>query len=370
MIHCLRFLLTLIGCLGYGIAVAEEREPSEFRTFSSKEGKAIEARILSVSDDLLTIRLEGKDETIFETPVTKLELGDQQFVREWLTGESPTTIGGRVKIFGILPGEKPIGVDELAEISDVQSVHAMKVGWMVRRANGEVLSFENAFPKHSNIERIELNTVWSAMANQQGKALGIKGGLHHEDLLSGVVQHAAGSGHYISRLADGTIKVWGRGYNAQKPRDPPGEISQAVDVATLQSVAAVVEASGKVHAWSPSKGEFNTAEIGDGATQIDGSIFHFLVLTRSGEVYEWAGDNPNKAQIPAVLKDEGPFQQVRCNGSTRAAQRLDGTWIAWGMNGAGIVDHINQLGPVLDLDFFSEPGKKDHGYVIWIEPQS
>ena len=49
-----------------------------------------------------------------------------------------------------------------------------------------------------------------------------------------------------------------------------------------------------------------------------------------------------------------------------AAQREDGTWIAWGNNGAGIVDHINSLGPVPDLAFFSEPGK-DHGYVVWIE---
>jgi hypothetical protein len=53
---------------------------------------------------------------------------------------------------------------------------------------------------------------------------------------------------------------------------------------------------------------------------------------------------------------------------TRTAQRVDGTWIAWGKSGAGVVDHINNLGPVPDLKIFTEPGSDDFGYVVWIEP--
>jgi hypothetical protein len=69
-----------------------------------------------------------------------------------------------------------------------------------------------------------------------------------------------------------------------------------------------------------------------------------------------------------VLADEGPFIKVSCGGLTRTAQRVDGTWIAWGKSGAGVVDHINNLGPVPDLKIFTEPGSDDFGYVVWIEP--
>ena len=209
-----------------------------------------------------------------------------------------------------------------------------------------------------------------ALTNHDGKALMATGGLHHEAELSEVVESRAGGGNHLARLADGSVKVWGRGYDPRGLQDPPVAFRNVVGIAATQGESAVVDAEGRVHVWNPKAKEVSAEVLGDGVQAIDSGIFQFVVLTRSGEVYEWTGVNIDRARVPQPLRDEeGPFRAIRCNGMTRAAQRQDGSWIAWGGNGAGIVDHINQLGPVEDLDFFTEPGKSEHGYVIWIEPE-
>ena len=128
-----------------------------------------------------------------------------------------------------------------------------------------------------------------------------------------------------------------------------------------------LDKDGRVYSWIAGKSKVFEAILGDGAITMEGSIFDYLALTKSGEVYSWNNVDVNKARIPLVLEGEGPFQKVRCNGVTRAAQKEDGSWIAWGRNSSGIVDHINSLGPVADMGFFSQPGKQKSGYVIWRE---
>lgn len=364
------FPMMVLTCLVAWPIFGQMGEPSDFRVFSDKQGKSIEARILAVSEDRRTIRMRGRDDSTFETAINGLSLDDQQFVRDWLIPDEPGLIRGKVRVFGVLPEGAPIDTSALAATSEVRSVHAAKGGWLVHLENGEVKSFQDKFPKLKNIRYLGVNTVWIAAADLEGKALRRTGDIYHKGLLDGVIEVDAGSGHHIGMRSDGTVKVWGGGYGSGELRDPPVVVADAVAVATTQGEAAVVDSQGLVHVWSPKKGEARSREIGDGVEAIDGGIFHFVVLTRSGEVYEWAGADPGGAQVPSLLVDKGPFRKIRTNGATRAAQREDGTWIAWGMNGAGIVDHINQLGATEDLDFFSEPGKKKHGYVIWVEPET
>ena len=347
---------------------AADREPSEFREFTDKRNQRIEARILSISEDYRQMELERRDGAVFNMPITILSIDDQLFLRDWLEkGKEPPP--SKLGIFGNLRRDAPIDVSAAEGIEDIASVHALNSGWLLRRSNGDLVSFAGtAFAATSGIRHLSANTKWIAMTRTDGTVWGDRGQLSPEDL-GPSVQAVAGSGHFAALLEDGTVKVWGSGYqNAGALADPPATLPAIVALASTQGGVAAVDAEGAVHCWNPGKPDLHSARPGDGIVEIEGSIFHFLARTKSGEIFEWNSIDPARAKIPnAAAEEEGPFVRVRCNGATRAAQREDGSWIAWGVNGAGIVDHINSLGPVRDLAFFSEPGKMEHGYVIWIE---
>ncbi|MDF1861112.1 MAG: hypothetical protein P1U87_12920 [Verrucomicrobiales bacterium] len=356
--------LTILVCASSAV-LAEEREPSRFRVFTDKKEKQIAARILSISEDRTTMEMERQDGALFHMPITILSLGDQQFIRDWLNPPPPS--GGRVQVFGKLPKDQPIDVSALKGIDDVETVHAMKFGWLVRRSSGEVIAFGDRYEGLGGVKQIAANTVWLAMTNRDGT---VSNGLrkHFPDILTNAVQCVAGGGHHAALLEGGEVKVWGNGYKYSEPTSLTKTLPPIVRLASSQGAICAVDADGVVHGWNVKATEFFEAPIGDGVVEIQGSIFTFLARTKSGEVYEWSSANPEKAKVPAVIADKGPFLQVRCNGATRAVQKEDRSWIAWGRNSSGIVDHINNLGPVRDLAFFSEPGSQENGYVIWIEP--
>ncbi|NNE91531.1 MAG: hypothetical protein HKN23_07780 [Verrucomicrobiales bacterium] len=56
----------------------------EFRTFTPKEGNPLEAKLLSVSRDYREMEIMTPDGKKFRTPIVKLILDDQQYVKDWL----------------------------------------------------------------------------------------------------------------------------------------------------------------------------------------------------------------------------------------------------------------------------------------------
>ena len=381
------FLVCFCGrALASDADTAAHRTASEYRQFTDKRGQQVEARIVSISDDLRLLNMEGRSGQIFELPITALSLDDQQFLRQWLH-PSPSA-GGAVKIFGNLTGGNPIHVDALEGVADLVSIHAHKHGWLALRESGDVMSFGDRYAELelTEVAHLSVNTDWIYITYRDGSVDWITGRRHSQEQLSGVIQGAGGNGHSAALLRDGSVKVWGRDYRPQRPldpTDPPQPLSGIVQLASNQDRIAALHKNGRVFSWTSGSEQMFETMIGDrknegegegegengnhAVVELDGSIFHFIVLTRAGDVYSWNGADGGKAAKPDVLEGEGPFQKVRCNGSTFAAQKKDGSWIAWGRNHAGIVDHINSLGPVSELDFFSVPGKQDVGYVIWRE---
>ncbi len=358
----LSLCVSLFPC---GAAIADGSEPTEFRAFTDKRGQKIEARIISISDDRRLLNLVRRDGRAFELAITLLSLDDQQFLNRWLDPSWNGISAGPMKVFGVLPDDKPIDTDALKDVDDIVSIHASKRGWLVRRNSGEIMSFDNSYPNIADAEHLYVNTVWIYGARADGTVGGAGGGSYFEDIITDAVQCVGGNGHAAALLRDGTVKVWGRSYDTKEPIDPPEPLAAIVSMSSNQGRVTAIDRDGNLFSWVPGKPEVFETLLGDGAVEIEGGIFDNIARTRSGEVYTWKQANVSDAKIPEVLQGEGPFQKVRCNGVTFAAQRKDGSWIAWGRNSSGIVDHINELGPVADLAFFSEPGSQELGYVIW-----
>ena len=346
---------------------ANTPEPSGFHFFADKRGQQIEAQLVSIDPDRRNVQIRRRDGQLFDLQVTLLSLDDQQFVREWLFPKPDVPVG-KLRIYGTRPKAEPIDVTIAEGINDFVEVYALKAGWVGRRINGEVFSSTERFHGLKDLRDLYLNTVWASFVEEDGSVWTGTAQRTSPEGAPPAVKSAAVGPQRIAILEDGSVKVWGGKTGSESLIDPPVAISNAIDVATTQGVFAVLTKDGKVHTWKPEETEVKTAMIGSGAVDIEGAAFRFLALTRDGEVYQFGGGNPAGANIPGPLKEEkDPFIKVRSAGVTFAAQRENGTWLAWGKNGTGIVDHINSLGPVPDLAFVNEPVKDEYGFVVWID---
>mgnify|MGYP002378543077 CR=1 FL=1 len=375
-------LLLMVAAMSPGFS----QEEGGFHVFTDKKGKTISAKILSVDDSRRMAEIEREDGRTFSIEITTFSLEDQQFLRDWLglssrarPGGSEPVVKGNLRVFGSLRKGAEIGTGPSDEFDDIIGVEASGNGWIALRENGEVLSFSGRDAGMSEVRSVGSNTGWLAYLKEDGTVWTSSQSQAFPGELENVTQVAAGSGHIIAVMEDGTAKVWGSRYKdaSDGPVDPPLPLEGVVDVATCQDKVAAVDSEGVVHCWTmPKRGEeLKSSEIevyshrlGDGVVAVEGSIFHFLALTASGEVYEWASGDPSQAVKP----DEGPSgaaTAIRANGSTRAARLEDGSWVAWGQSGnSGIVEKIKDLGPVPDIAFFSEPMKDSDAFVVWIEP--
>lgn len=353
--------LALIGVM---VEFVLAEEPSEFRFFTDKRDQQIEARILSISEDERSMTLERKDGNVFEMAITVLSLDDQQFLREWLT-PPPLVFNGSIEAFGQLASGNPIDMEAIHALSGVKNFFPIKAGWVCLHEDGTVSSTDARLNGAADIVELTCNTHWITLINRKGEVLDRKLEVQHPEILRDVVKSVAGYAHFAALLANGKIKLWGSSYKTDSPIDFPAEVPGAVALASNQGCITVLDKTGAVHQWKSDWDEVKTARPGNGVVALEGSIFTFLALTQAGEVFEWNGE-PAKARIPKPLFEEGPFVKIRCNGNTRAAQREDGTWISWGTDGAGIVEKINELPPTVDLSFFSEPSKTEHGHLLYI----
>lgn len=74
-------LASLIVCLLFSTVSAMSQEGSEFRKFTSSDGKEIEAKAIALSSD--KIKIEMKNGKTFDLPVARLSPEDQKWISEW-----------------------------------------------------------------------------------------------------------------------------------------------------------------------------------------------------------------------------------------------------------------------------------------------
>ena len=345
-----------------------ELEPSEYRTFADKREQQIEARILSISEDHTKVKMERRDRRLYETPVTILSLDDQQFLREWMNPSAPY-LRGKLRIFGCFVDGRSINVDAARDHRKFVSIHATKYSWIAVLPSGETVALEERFSGIQDVADFSANTNWVGHTKRDGSVWNAAPAEQFPDEIQNAVQCVSTGSSMAALMKNGTVKVWGQAYGTRELMDSPGELPPIRRLASRQGAIAAVDTEGKVHCWTAGEDSIQSAEVGDGTVDIQGNIFVFLALTRSGEIFEWKSKDPNDAKVPTAAEGEGPFIKIRGNGATLAAQREDGTWLAWGTNGMGIVDQINGLGAVPDIAFFSEPSKEGHGHLVWIDPE-
>ena len=96
------------------------------------------------------------------------------------------------------------------------------------------------------------------------------------------------------------------------------------------------------------------------SAQIAAGMEHILALNASGEVFARGQNTYGQCNVPADL---GKCIAIRAAEHTSAAQKTDGTWVAWGWDrGNGVVDRINKVGKARNLRF-----RPAEGIAIWIE---
>lgn len=71
-------LLVIVG------SVARAQEDEAFHEFSNKDGVKIEAKIVSLTPDWKTMKIQRRDGKEFDMPVNVLSLDDQQVVKKWI----------------------------------------------------------------------------------------------------------------------------------------------------------------------------------------------------------------------------------------------------------------------------------------------
>jgi hypothetical protein len=147
------------------------------------------------------------------------------------------------------------------------------------------------------------------------------------------------------------------------------------DVVAVDSVVnqfVVLTAEGKVISWCEPNGFFDPPEDARKLVQVAAGAKYVIGLYEDGSVVTWCHKiSWRQSWLPSVMTvppDLGPIIRVASFGSINAAQRPDGSWIAWGDDGGrGLIDQINSIGPALDLEAFRvtfATGAK----LIWIEP--
>ena len=79
--------LIFSGQVGFNASAQEK----DYHVFTDKKGKAIEATLLSITEDKTKAEIQLKNGSKFDIPILTLSLNDQQFLRNWLKGNPTKT---------------------------------------------------------------------------------------------------------------------------------------------------------------------------------------------------------------------------------------------------------------------------------------
>jgi|GEM_PF-5048408 len=293
--------------------------PSDFRTFSDKLDRQIEAQAISISEDWSTVRIRTKEGQEFDLEATRLSLDDQQFLKDWLDPRMDIP-AGRLRVFGKRPDGTAVDGDLAEEYEDFVEVYALKSGWLGKRRKGEVIASAEQFQGLGKPTDLYCNTIWSSFIRADGTVWRNAERMISPESLPPAVKSSVGGGSSAVILEDGRVKLWGGRTKSDEPVDPPSPIANAIDLAATQGFVAALINDGTVRCWKYGETGVETFVLDDEIVDIEGSIFNILALSRGGRVFQWGKADPSAVKTPRALQDESGKLQVTKGPS--AASRL------------------------------------------------
>ncbi|MEM7144141.1 MAG: protein kinase [Verrucomicrobiota bacterium] len=274
--------------------------------------------------------------------------------------------GGRLRGYGVADSGLPLSIERAAAYDDIVKIDSRSgAAWIALRSNGDIVSPKPNEQDLTGIRSFHAGGPWALFVKDDGTVWNNQFDQRAPDDLQAAVEAAAGNRHGAALNSDGSVFVFGTRHEGGNIVSlPPITLTDIVDIAVSGECVAAVDSSGNVHLWDKNF-ELVTLE-GKDIVEIESGLHHFVARTRLGEVLEWSGADPAKARPTPDPADLGQAIAVRAGGGTSAAQRTDGTWLAWGREGYRIPDAINNLGPAIDIAFHCSNNSR--GFVLWIEP--
>ncbi len=282
---------------------------------------------------------------------------------------TPIPYAGKRRSFGTLRGDINIDLDLAQGIDDVVSVEVRDDHWHALRANGETLSSSAAQHGITGVRWADAGKIRYRAVKSDGTVWASKTKQVLPGVLTGIVMTMDRLNHSSALRSDGTLVVWGKWYgdDDQSIGQTPQPFADIVDIATVAEISAAVDRAGRIYLWDADM-QVVTREPrneGDAVVDVEPAGVDFVALTRSGRAFSWHGANllhPHENELEIAT---GYFIRVRGGNGVHAAQRADGTWLAWGNSKWGVLDKINSLPPTPDIAMHVSD---DFGSVVWIEP--
>ena len=155
---------------------------------------------------------------------------------------------------------------------------------------------------------------------------------------------AAGPYHSLAITVDG--HVWGWGDNSSGQCDAPAEVTNAVKVVGGRQHSAALLVDGSVVCWgSDFSGQCTPPLNMPSAMDIDASGLYTLAVLQDGTLATW-GEGPATEGVP----EEAGFARVFSGTHHAAAQKVNGEFVAWGLND---FRQCNLLSDIGDVDQFA-----------------
>lgn len=275
---------------------------------------------------------------------------------------------------GVVHIEDASGIDDLVF---VEWAPRSATRWYAARSNGEMVSSETGLSARSDYRRVSHSFVieWPDRLVPLPFPPSAQETLHFLEPIPRVSNLTQSYDVALVLTPEHRIAFAAKDAWVKSNRHVIDRLEGLRDVVAVDSMVnqfVVLTAEGKAISWSEPQGFFDPPEDERKLVQVAAGAKYLIGLYEDGSVVTWCHKTSwMQSWLPSVMTvpaDLGPVIRVASFGSINAAQRPDGSWLAWGDDGGrGLIEQINSIGPALDLEAFRvtfSTGAK----MVWIEP--